>query len=133
MQPHGQAKNLTGNAASYERDGGAATESAARNEDGRGNLIMRDSEYYNRTFENFENLIIASKKEKSSKFFANEARAERIVSWSESAEMSRASKASTKISDRKSKICAMINSRTATPSLTALKNAIKSENDRVAR
>ena len=47
--------------------------------------------------------------------------------------MSRTNKAANKISNRKSQIVAMINSRTAGPGLAARKNAIKAENDRVGR
>ena len=116
---------MTGNAARYEKDGGAATESATRNEFERENLIMTDSEYYDRTVKKLKSLIIANKKDQSSKFFASEARAERIVSWSETAEMIRTIKASDKISDCKSKICSMVNTRTSAPGLVTLKDAIK--------
>ena len=53
MQPHGHAENLIGDEASYEREGGAAIESAATNEVKRPDLLMTDSEHYDRTFEKF--------------------------------------------------------------------------------
>ena len=60
IQPCAQTKNLTGDVANYEKDWDAASENATRNELERGNLIMTDSEHYDRTVEKLKSLIIAN-------------------------------------------------------------------------
>ena len=51
MLPHVQATILTGDAASFDRDGGAATESAAVDYIDLENLIMIVPAQFDRTFE----------------------------------------------------------------------------------
>ena len=57
---------------------------------------------FDRTFESLQRLIMNRLKKQNQSFFESEDQADKIVSWSESADRSRAMKSATKMRDTKS-------------------------------